>query len=109
MMGKGLESLFILRTILDLQRLRGYRVLKGSDTDDKPQEEGSRSADLQRDVDGKAKEVKDPKPKQGSNHNASANEIKLVQVESFILSPNKALLISPTKVSSESKSLRWGG
>jgi hypothetical protein len=55
-----------------------------------------------------AKEVKDPKPKQGTNHNLTANEIKSVQVGSFILSPNKALLVSPPKVSSETNSLRWG-
>jgi hypothetical protein len=74
--GEGFGITFHIEDYTRPAEIEAIQSAKGSNTDDKPQEEGSRSADLQRDVDGKAKEIKGPKPKKGSNHNATPNEIK---------------------------------
>jgi hypothetical protein len=61
--GEGFGITFEIEDYTRPADFEGLQSGKGSDTDDKPQEEGSKGLDLPRDVKGKAKEGKDPKSK----------------------------------------------
>jgi hypothetical protein len=88
--------------------IEGVQGARDSDADEKPQEEGSKKADWPRDNVTKEKEVGTPKMSLGSNPKSGVNEVQSVQVGSFIISPNKAQLVTESTCKATSVSLSWG-
>jgi hypothetical protein len=88
--------------------IEGVQGARDSNADDKPQEEGSKKADLPRANVAKEKEVRTPKTSLGSNPKSGVNEVQSVQVGSFMISPNKAQLVTESTCKPTSVSLSWG-
>jgi hypothetical protein len=82
--------------------------VRESDSDDKPQEEGTKKYDLSHDKETKDKEVRTPKPRLDSKPKSGVSEVKSVQVGSFLLSPNESQLIAESTSKNGSESLSWG-